>query len=540
MTSAKQKLSLIFLGICTSLLLVEIFLRLTGFAFLLVQEFENKRNLKQSHLIRVLCIGESTTALGGDSSYPAQLEKILNAQSKDKKFKVINGGIPATESTFHANRLAKLLNQYKPQIVVTMLGINDIGTNNHTTAEPVITDSFLKKSRVYKLFSFIQASLRNRRSSDSQKDVESALKTIEAQIQKNPTAQDYFMLYGYYRTIQRFEEATAALEKSLALDPANCSRWGTLGTEYKNLMDFEKAAQSFVTMLGVCDAKRVKERALAYSHLASSFTTLKQYDLAIAVYQENLKHFPHDIAAWGEIGKIYLELGQLEKAEKFLQKQIARHPNNPNYYGKLAECYAKANNHATALKVFTEGMRLNPQTPVVYLDYAIYLIRNKKFAQTEDILNQALKLDLKNFDDYYRHALLSHLLAAYEGQNKTTQADHLRRELLMGYENSPKTRQNYEKIQRTLDKRKAQWVAVQYPMRDVAPLKAMFPESSNVLFVDNKKSFENAVRHSGYYTYFTDRFAGDFGHCTAEGNRLLADNIAQIILQAEWTSHLPV
>ena len=41
---------------------------------------------------RILCLGDSMTAKGGDLSYPAQLERILNEKGKGGRFRVINGG----------------------------------------------------------------------------------------------------------------------------------------------------------------------------------------------------------------------------------------------------------------------------------------------------------------------------------------------------------------------------------------------------------------------------------------------------------------
>jgi hypothetical protein len=52
-----------------------------------------------------------------------------------------------------------------------------------------------------------------------------------------------------------------------------------------------------------------------------------------------------------------------------------------------------------------------------------------------------------------------------------------------------------------------------------------------ILFVDNERIFQNAVARGSYQQYFVDMFAGDFGHCTPKGNRLLAENAADSILR---------
>jgi len=94
---------------------------------------------------------------------------------------------------------------------------------------------------------------------------------------------------------------------------------------------------------------------------------------------------------------------------------------------------------------------------------------------------------------------------------------------------NPTTIQNYQKLKNSLDDKKIRLVCVQYPMRNIIPLTEIFV-GQEVLFVDNESIFKDAVKKDGYDKYFEDCFAGDFGHCTPEGNRLLAQNIANVIL----------
>ena len=95
----------------------------------------------------------------------------------------------------------------------------------------------------------------------------------------------------------------------------------------------------------------------------------------------------------------------------------------------------------------------------------------------------------------------------------------------------PDTKKNYEKIYHLTQKENISLIAMQYPMRDVSQLKKMLTSFKDIIFVDNEINFKNAVTQNGYDKYFTDMFAGDFGHATAEGNRLLAENVAQTILK---------
>ena len=81
-------------------------------------------------------------------------------------------------------------------------------------------------------------------------------------------------------------------------------------------------------------------------------------------------------------------------------------------------------------------------------------------------------------------------------------------------------------------KRKAR--KMQYPTMDLTDIENMFPRDKDIIFVGNKENFEQALQHGIYGEYFTDRCYGEyghqFGHGSAKGNRLIAENVANAIL----------
>ena len=77
-------------------------------------------------IIRILTLGESTTASNGRDGWPEQLESILNESLPGVRFIVINEALPATNTTFILANLPSYLQQFQPHIVITMMGINDI------------------------------------------------------------------------------------------------------------------------------------------------------------------------------------------------------------------------------------------------------------------------------------------------------------------------------------------------------------------------------------------------------------------------------
>jgi hypothetical protein len=106
-TSFKQRMALITFGLILGIILLEVGLRIGGFVLLHLQERANQSSLRENGEFIILCLGESTTALGGENAYPRQLEKILNDRDIGSIFSVVNKGIAATNTTMIANLLAK-------------------------------------------------------------------------------------------------------------------------------------------------------------------------------------------------------------------------------------------------------------------------------------------------------------------------------------------------------------------------------------------------------------------------------------------------
>ena len=72
---------------------------------------------------------------------------------------------------------------------------------------------------------------------------------------------------------------------------------------------------------------------------------------------------------------------------------------------------------------------------------------------------------------------------------------------------------------------------MQYPVRKLQSLKKMFKDTNGIIFVDNEMVFRQAIRRKNYDEYFVDKFGGEFGHCTPQGNKLLAENLANVMLK---------
>lgn len=152
-------------------------------------------------------------------------------------------------------------------------------------------------------------------------------------------------------------------------------------------------------------------------------------------------------------------------------------------------------------------------------------MEQNRFFEAEASFKKAAQLNLNSFRE---------LSLLYDKMNKSEFSRRYSRKAdMMGLRMfSPIARKNYLRLKDILDERKIKLVCVQYPVRNIMPLKKIFGDKKeSIIFVDNERIFRDVLRTGSYRDYFVDRFAVDFGHCTPKGNRLLAENIAHAILK---------
>ena len=185
-----KRVSLLFFSLIAAILIIEGLMRFGGWAFVYLQEQKNKvpvvstrsqLNLTNREKILVLCIGESTTA-GFFETWPSQLQRILNNMQEQTTFHVINKGVPGASTSYLLREFEDNLDQYNPDIVLAMIGVNDgydardlsfiqSSIENSRSQEanreknwqsPPRLITILNHFRVYKLFEWITDSMKTR------------------------------------------------------------------------------------------------------------------------------------------------------------------------------------------------------------------------------------------------------------------------------------------------------------------------------------------------------------------------------------------
>lgn len=509
-TKLRHKIILSVSGIICSLILIEACMSLWG--FLLVQNRQRRLKSALAHKAdyRILCLGESTT----ENQYPPYLEAILNQNAAGVKFKVIDQGMAATNSEYLLANLNDYLTRYRPDMVITMVGINDCCRvrnidifSNRTLTTPALL-LLLKQSHLYKLAAALWVNIESKFYRLKQGwDLSAgaapfAIDTISNQINFGALKKEY-----------------AAI---LRRDPKNSTIWSHLGWCYYWLGSDRLAEKAYKNSLAID-----KNNCSSFIGLGRLYARQNNLRAAEEACARAVVSCPSDARAYSELGHIYRREKKLALAEKMFRSAIRLNRNEYRAERELARILRYRDNPREARALYEHLLLQRPQDVKIRLEFANFCRIKKRFTDAESVLKATIRINPKIRQAYY---LLS-LLFLDEG-NKALAAEYGQKAEQLRETCEELSSQNYNRIKEIVQAAQIQLVCVQYPLRKVQTLKDMLAPSREILFVDNERSFQEAVERDGYRAYFWDTFAGDFGHCTEKGNRLLAGNIAAVILKA--------
>ena len=480
----------VLLGFLSFFALLELALRVGGFAFSRLQEYRNADALRRKGAsYRILCLGDSTTALGGKDSYPFQLERILDEKNGTPAFSVVNEGAILVDTAYILEHLEENIAKYDPDMVTIMAGTNDRAA---AYVGKIPWDGGLKSTRFLMLLAKNLLEKMRPDSIEASGNAGPDYAPVEAQLKReiaeNPgAARAYFRLGRSYRERGRYAESEAILKKAVDLNPGNPDAYFAMGLTFMDESKYGRAESMFRRAISLNP-----NYFMAYMQLAFAYKLESRLKEAETPVKQAMARDPEkNTWAYSELGFIYKAEGRYAQAEEMLNRSTEFLPQYFWAYAELADCYKTERKYKEAEAVLKKAVQANPDD-------------DKAFAELARLYKE---MGLRDF--------------AAESAAKASQLRRKRYDAMTAY--------NLRAMKRILDKKRIRLVCVQYPMRSVKPLRDIFSGEPGVIFVDNENVFRDAVAKSGYSRYFVDMFAGDFGHCSPKGNRLIAENLAEAV-----------
>ncbi|NLO91187.1 MAG: tetratricopeptide repeat protein [Elusimicrobia bacterium] len=484
-------------GLLCALLALELGVRIWGFAAGQARDRRNALALSSLSAVRVLCIGDSMTF----NQYPSFLEDALNKASPGKRFSVLDAGLPGSDSWDALAALPGQLDKYRPDVVLAMIGGSDT-RNSRPVARNSAENAGLPRSlRIAWLWHygrlFLSGDMKNGQPHDCEDSSpegverlleagrnEAALECGRRLLSANPADKDALFL------IMRARQNSGDLDAALETGRRILSLYPNSGAAYARVCALELSRRDWRGFKAACDgllASSPDDASGPLACAAHAYRIFGQQSLASKLYSQALKTAPHAPAVLLETARFRLERGELDAARPLLAEAAAS--GLAPYDGQARELLRRGSDYAGAKP------RRDYPHPERAAD-AQLLPRPPRPGDTPSGGPLGPKLSLR------------------AGTPVST----------------PLTEANYLAIWKIVSERKIPLVAMSYPGRSAEPLKRLFAGKSGVYFASNEDFARRAARN-GYNRYFVDLYAGDFGHCTPEGNAVIASNAAAAILK---------
>ncbi len=505
-------------------LLIEASLQITSYVIKNNQNQSLIEQLGQSDkTLRILCIGESTTALGGMNSYPSQLEKYLNSKHPTQKFRVINGGLIGNQLEGILYHTKNILRNSKEEIhlVIGMMGINDIGVRSDFYIKPRTYQPREKKLEdyliIYRIFKSLSFSSFFSYFSNLERKLNDKLSRFRpraSNIKKETVT----------KLIKRFQQV---------LDQDDLSRFRVLvreiidseHTHAKVLPIFQEVLSqvhlhpkfnhdNFEILLqesNRCLQNRLRKRnclEIASIYLAQLFPITQQEGNSFLVTKKKIYHETLD--------GFLIELEKLEEDGDISHLTIAL---------KLNLLWRKKRIDLI-LSFISKLISLPGALVNEHLIYFEYNEPNELPSQSYFVLKQLKENQLQHLYSLKSLQKICILLA-----NKCEDP------LLFGLAGKSLEsdfkfntfKSEFLAILSFFQKKNIKFAIATYPTQDSSFYEALVGDQ--VPIIDNSEPFNSLINQGLYEELFTDNFAFTFGHATRKGNQILAENIGRYILQ---------
>ncbi len=193
---------------------------------------------------------------------------------------------------------------------------------------------------------------------NSRDDVAAAQTAWQTAVQIDPHNGRAYVQWGSLVQESAPEQAKSLYEQAIAADPTYAPAYFALGNYYRRQAQAPELAQPFFEQ-----ARQLAPTQPEYLSTLAQNTAMLDPMQAITYWQAFAELSPdRQAGAYHNIGKLWLQMGELAQAHQFVSQAIKLRPENVQLWQTLAEIYEVAGCSAEAITVYDEIIRLKPGT----------------------------------------------------------------------------------------------------------------------------------------------------------------------------------
>lgn len=316
-----------------------------------LQEYRNIASVRQKGTYLIMCLGESTTA-DGPGPYPDQLENVLNQHDIGIKFVVVNKGVPTINTQYILKHLQENLDKYHPDMVVTMMGMNDKYIKYYEGIQDANTTLF-NTFKTYKFARLIQKNIleKEKRHGFYKTEVQAKPDTLPSYdsaphkataVHTGPGWVDIVRGW-FYREEGKNLPDEKVYQKAIKLNPQDTDAYAALGWLYMRERKYRQAKEIFQQA-----ANLNSRNSRVYFGIGLLHKGWGEYIQAEEAFEKAISLDPVDDTACVELGWIYMHTNNYAKAEGLFKAAIRSNPKREKMYRALIELYRQIGDNRSA------------------------------------------------------------------------------------------------------------------------------------------------------------------------------------------------
>jgi len=206
------------------------------------------------------------------------------------------------------------------------------------------------------------------------------------------------------RFLNRDEDALVALDKAVELDPNISHAWILRGLSFARLDRDEEALEAFDKSVELDP-----QYAHAWVHRGIALGVLNRYEEALAALDKAIALDPKDSEAWRNRGTALSRLRRQDEALAAFDKAINLDPNNANAWFRRGMSLARLDRDEEALAAYDKAVELNPNQGHTWVHRGISCFHIGRREESIRSFDKAIELgeDFPNVFAYRAEALLA-------------------------------------------------------------------------------------------------------------------------------------
>ena len=200
-----------------------------------------------------------------------------------------------------------------------------------------------------------------------------SVQKFDVPVEATTTSLEALKAFSMGITSSRTKGAAASIpffKRALELDPNFAAAYAGLGVQYSNLgqasLSAENIKKAYALRDRVSEHEKYRIAALYYDSVTG------EEEQAMQVYEMWAKSYPQEAVAHGNLGAIYSELGQYDKALAETQEAVRLEPNSVSSYVNFTEIYLQLNRPDDATKAIEQAQQRKLDDDSLH--WAMYLL----------------------------------------------------------------------------------------------------------------------------------------------------------------------